>query len=440
MTVNCYQYTFTESTIVMNCIEDIKDENTNKNVIKNTLSVSTPSKTKINAQSVKPPIWLLVLVTLSGTMAMHIFVPALPLAGADLHASSASMQQTITLYVVGLALGQLIYGPISDTWGRRPSLLVGLGIYFSASLVALWAPTVEWLLAARLCQALGGAAGITLGRTIVRDTSLPEHAAKNLALLNLLTLVGPGLAPVAGGYLADHFGWRSVYIFLVGFGAIMLLCAWRRLPETIDKRCDLAVRAIAQGYKRILSNRRYLGFMVGGACTSALLFPYLATVPYIVHGQLGYPISVIGWFTAFTIIGACLGTFITRKFAGRVPISRILYAGAGVGLSMAVLLMVVQWLEWLNGPLLICITIVMIMGSGMAGPAALASALASVPWLVGSAAGLYGFSQMAMGAIGTLVVGIGTEPAQACAVVQICLSVGALLSYRFAAAQQMSEF
>lgn len=144
------------------------------------------------SSAVRAPLWLLVLVTLSGTTAMHIFMPALPLAGSDLQASSASMQQTITLYIIGLAVGQLIYGPISDTIGRRPTLLVGLAIYLVSSVFALVAPTLEWLLIARLAQALGGAAGITLGRAIVRDTSAPEQVAKDLALLNLLTPGRPG--------------------------------------------------------------------------------------------------------------------------------------------------------------------------------------------------------------------------------------------------------
>ena len=132
-------------------------------------------------QPTRAPMWLLVLVTLSGTMAMHIFVPALPVAGEALGASPASMQQTITLYVIGLALGQLIYGPVSDALGRRPALLLGLSIYFSAGVMALFAPSLEWLVIARLLQALGGAAGIALGRAIVRDTAHPLRVTKDLA-------------------------------------------------------------------------------------------------------------------------------------------------------------------------------------------------------------------------------------------------------------------
>ena len=381
------------------------------------------------------PMWLLVLVTLSGTMAMHIFVPALPVAGAALGAAPAGMQQTITLYVIGLAVGQLIYGPISDTWGRRPALVIGLCLYFSASVLALFAPSLQWLVAARLLQALGGAAGITLGRAIVRDTSPPERVTKDLALLNLLTLVGPGLSPIIGAYLADHFGWRAIYVFLVCIGSAMVICAWRLLPETNRNRRPLAATRIALDYGSLLANPRFAAFMLGGACSSTALYPYLATAPYIVHEQLGLPIRYVGWFAASTIVGAGLGTMLTRKLAGRWPAERFLYIGAGLGLGLSTLFLGVQSLGWLNAPLLIAITVVMTFGAGMASPAAISRALASAgPGLAGTAAGLYGFGQMAMGAIGTVLVGFGHVPALSCAITQMCITGLALSSYRFAVA------
>lgn len=386
----------------------------------------------------KAPMWLLVLVTLSGTMAMHIFVPALPVAGAALHAEPSGMQQTITLYVVGLALGQLVYGPLSDTWGRRPALLVGLVMYLSASVLALLAPTLEWLLLARLLQALGGAAGITLGRAIVRDMAAPGRVTKDLALLNLLTLVGPGLAPIVGSVLAEHFGWRAIYVFLVCMACAMTVCTWRLLPETNLQRRPLAVRQIALDYRALLRNPRYMGFMLGGACATTALYAYLATAPYIVHEQLGRPIWQVGLFAAVTIVGASLGTITTRHLAGRMAPQRVLYLGAGLGLVMSLCLLLVQLAGWLNAPLLVACTFLLTFGAGMSSPVALSSALAVAPMLTGSAAGLYGFGQMAMGAINTTLVGFGQDPTVACAVVQMLVTGIALCAYRFAASYQES--
>lgn len=382
--------------------------------------------------SLRAPLWLLVLVTLSGTMAMHIFVPALPVAGKALGASAASMQQTITLYVLGLAFGQLVYGPLSDAIGRRPTLLMGLSIYFVSSVMALFATNVEWLIGARLLQALGGAAGITLGRAIVRDVADPARVTKDLAMLNLLTLVGPGLAPIIGSYLADHFGWRSIYVFLVAIGCAMLVSTARLLPETNLQRRDFKIRFIAKDYFRLTSNPRFAGFMLGGACSSTALYPYLATVAYIVHGQMGLPIKYIGWFAASTIVGASLGTLLTRRLSGRWPAERFLFIGAGLGLLMAVVLLLVHSLGWLSPALLVTITVTMTFGAGLASPAALSRAMSVIPALAGSAAGFYGFGQMAMGAIGTLMVGYGDDPVIACAVTQICLTALALISFRFA--------
>ncbi|QKV55640.1 multidrug effflux MFS transporter (plasmid) [Comamonas antarctica] len=376
--------------------------------------------------------WLLVLVTFSGTMAMHIFVPALPVAGAALGASAASMQQTITLYVIGLALGQLIYGPVSDAVGRRPALLLGLSVYFCAGVMALLAPTLQWLLVARLLQALGGAAGIALGRAIVRDTAEPARVTRELALLNLLTLAGPGLAPIVGAYLADHFGWRAIYVFLVAIGSAMLVCTWRLLPETNGQLRPLRVASIGRDYRQLLGHPGFAGYMLGGACITSALYPYLASVPYIVHGQMGLPISAIGWFAASTIVGASLGTFLTRRLSSRWPAERFLFLGAGLGLTMAATLLAFHAMGWLTPGWLLAITITMTFGAGLASPAALGSSLAVMPALAGSAAGLYGFGQMAMGAIGTLLVGHGDDPVVSCAVTQMCITGLALASFRMA--------
>lgn len=382
--------------------------------------------------TLRAPLWLLVLVTFSGTMAMHIFVPALPVAGAALGASAASMQQTITLYVIGLALGQLIYGPVSDAVGRRPALLLGLSVYFCAGVMALLAPTLQWLLVARLLQALGGAAGIALGRAIVRDTAEPARVTRELALLNLLTLAGPGLAPIVGAYLADHFGWRAIYVFLVAIGSAMLLCTWRLLPETNRQLRPLKVASIGRDYRQLLGHPGFAGYMLGGACITSALYPYLASVPYIVHGQMGLPISAIGWFAASTIVGASLGTFLTRRLSSRWPAERFLFLGAGLGLTMAATLLGFHALGWLTPGWLLAITITMTFGAGFASPAALGSSLSVMPSLAGSAAGLYGFGQMAMGAIGTLLVGHGDDPVVACAVTQMCITGLALASFRMA--------
>jgi DHA1 family bicyclomycin/chloramphenicol resistance-like MFS transporter len=180
----------------------------------------------------RAPLWLLALITFSGTMAMHVFVPALPQAATDLGASANAMQLTVSFYIAGLAIGQLIYGPVSDHFGRRPVLIVGLVVYALAGFGAAFAPNVDALIAARLFQSLGGCAGLVLGRAIVRDGSTTADAAKRLALMNLMVTVGPGMAPLIGGALVTTTGWRSILLALCVLGAVNLLLTWRLLPET----------------------------------------------------------------------------------------------------------------------------------------------------------------------------------------------------------------
>ena len=178
------------------------------------------------------PLWLLTLITFSGTLAMHIFVPALPEAARDLGASVGGMQMTVSVYIMGLAVGQLAYGPLSDRFGRRPVLMAGLTLYALAGLAAAFAPDVHSLIVARLLQALGGCAGLVIGRAIVRDTALPQEAARRLAMMNLMVAIGPGAAPLVGGALASSLGWRSIFFALALLGIVNLLFSWRLLPES----------------------------------------------------------------------------------------------------------------------------------------------------------------------------------------------------------------
>ena len=186
------------------------------------------------------PLWLLALITFSGTLGMHIFVPGLPYAAKDLGASIGEMQMTVSLYILGLALGQLVYGPVSDRFGRRPTLMVGLALYTAAGLAAALAPHAQALIAARLFQAFGGCAGMVLGRAIVRDTSAPEHAARRIALLSVVVSAGPGAAPLVGAALASLLGWRSIFYALCILGITNFLCCWRLLlrPPRSSAGCN----------------------------------------------------------------------------------------------------------------------------------------------------------------------------------------------------------
>ncbi len=225
------------------------------------------------------PLWLLTLITFSGTMAMHIFVPALPEAARDIGASIGAMQMTVSVYLFGLAVGQLVYGPLSDRLGRRPVLMAGLVLYTITSLTAAFAPNVDALIVIRIFQALGGCAGLVLGRAIIRDTAPPREAARRLALMNLMVTVGPGVAPLIGGALASTLGWRSIFFLLFALGMTNIAFTWRLLPETRVQTSNTGLPTLARNYRRLLGSPAFLGYAFGGGCATTAMYAFIAASP-----------------------------------------------------------------------------------------------------------------------------------------------------------------
>jgi len=376
--------------------------------------------------AVKPraPLWLLVLITISGTLAMHMFVPALPAAAQALGVDSAAMQRTISVYILGLAFGQLAYGPLSDGLGRRPLLLVGLALYTVAGFCAAFAGDVHTLVLARLVQALGGCAGLALGRAIARDGAGLEDAVRDLALLNLMMMVGPGFAPLIGSLISEHLGWRAIFWVLASLGTVTLLCTWRLLPETSTPSGQVSLRALARDYGQLLRSPVFLGFAVGGGCMTTAIYAFIAAAPFIIGTELHRPLSEVGLYLGMLIVGMSVGNALTRRLIRTVSADRLLLVGAWLSIASALGLLAVVAsglgsVAWIVG-----LVSLFAVGAGLASPAALSRALSVDAHLVGSAAGLYGFGQMAVGALCTYAVGFGQDPAFAAASV---LSVASLL-------------
>jgi DHA1 family bicyclomycin/chloramphenicol resistance-like MFS transporter len=382
------------------------------------------------------PLWLLALFTLSGTLAMHIFVPALPVAAKDLGASNAAMQMTVSLYIFGLAVGQLVHGPLSDRFGRRPTLIVGLALYTVAGLAAALAPGAYSLIAARLFQAFGGCAGLVLGRAIVRDTAAPREAARRLALMNLMVTVGPGVAPLIGSAMASTFGWRSIFFLLCALGISNLLFAWRLLPETGAPASNKNALTLARHYRQLLGSGSFLGYSVGGGCATTAMYAFIASAPFIFENQLHRPAHEVGIYLAILVSGVWLGSVLASRLITRVSIRRLL-----VWANMMSVLVAFMFLgAVLSGYLSVAVTIgcmfVFTLGVGIAAPAALTQAISVNPHVIGSASGLYGFTQMAVGGLCTALAGVGSDPALATAIVLAAAGVVGQISFWIALHRQ----
>jgi DHA1 family bicyclomycin/chloramphenicol resistance-like MFS transporter len=382
-------------------------------------------------------LWLLTVITFSGTLGMHIFVPALPHAADDLHASMAAMQMTVSLYIAGLAVGQLVYGPLSDRFGRRPVLIAGLVLYTVSGLAAAFAPEVYSLIAARLFQSLGGCTGLVIGRAMVRDTSESrEMAGRRLALMNLMVLFGPGLAPLVGSILASTLGWRSIFLALAALGVVNLLLTWRLLPETGASGQSVDVKTLARHYRELLASPSFLGYSVAGGCATTSMYAFIAAAPFVFVHQLNRPAYEVGIYLGIVVSGIWVGTMVSSRLIMRVSIDRLaqranlLNVGAAFGLLAAVVT------GHLSAPLAIGCMFVLTVGAGLAAPAALTQAVSVNPHVIGSASGLYGFTQMAVGALCTALGGLGSDPALASALVLAGAAIVSQLAYWVATRQK----
>jgi DHA1 family bicyclomycin/chloramphenicol resistance-like MFS transporter len=363
------------------------------------------------------PLWLLTLITFSGTLAMHIFVPALPEAAKDLGASTGEMQLTMSLYISGLAVGQLIYGPLADRFGRRPTLIVGLVIYGVTGIAASFAPDVHSLIAARLFQALGGCAGLVIGRAIVRDTGTATQTGRRLALMNLMVTLGPGAAPMIGGLLTTFFGWRSIFYLLATLGVINIVFTWFLLPETKPDMPKTGLRTLGRNYGSLLTSPAFIGYSIGGGCATTSMYAFISASPFIFTDQLHRPAFEVGLYLAVMISGVWVGSALIARLIQRLPLDRLMVGANLFSVVAAATFLIAVLTGYMSVPLVVLAMFFYALGVGMASPAALTQAISLNPNVIGSASGLYGFAQMAVGAVCTALAGIGSNPALAVALV-----------------------
>jgi MFS transporter, DHA1 family, multidrug resistance protein len=376
-----------------------------------------------------PPLWLLGLLTFSGPVGMHIFVPALPAAAQNLHATPAALELTISLYILGLAVGQLVYGPASDHFGRRPALLAGLSIFTIASVAGLFAPDVHTLVLARFFQALGGCSGLVLARAIIRDTSQAHEAARRLALTNLLVTAGPAVAPLIGAGLSSLWGWRTILMGLAALGVANFVLAWRVLAETRPEALFVSASRYARDYVGLLRSRQFLGYAVGGACATTSFYAFIACAPFIFVDRLHVASAQVGLYLALLVSGLWLGSLIASRLIARFSLTRFVVVANAVSVAAAASFLALLIFDRATLAGTIATMFVFGVGVGAAAPAALVKAISVNPRVTGTASGLYGAVQMAVGAALVALAGLGANPALASAVVLVGAGVVAQASF-----------
>ena len=385
-------------------------------------------------------LWLLTMLALSGTVGMYIFVPALPLAAHDLGASPLALQLTISLYIAGLAAGQLVYGPASDRFGRRPVLLAGLLLFTGASLVATWAASVDVLLAARLVQGFGGSVGLVLGRAMVRDTAGFGDMARRLALMNMMVTIGPGIAPILGAVLAASLGWRSILFALALLGLANLLFGWLKLHETrpTPQAGAASWASLRYGYRQLLRSPVFLAYAVGGGFATTSVYGFFAAAPFILGQQMQRSGHEVGLFLTMQVSGLWFGSFLATRLIPRHTLHVLVVVASAVCLLTGAAFLAMAALDALNLLGVAGVMFLFTVGVGLAAPTALALAINVQPSVAGAASGIYGFSQMAVGAVCSALVGLGSNPAISTGLVLVAAGLISQMSFRVAGAARAS--
>lgn len=354
----------------------------------------------------KAPLALLAALTALGFCALHMVIAILPVLADAFAATPGGVQPVVSLYLAGIAVGQLVYGPVSDRFGRRPVLLAGLAMFLAGTALCAAAGSLAMLVAGRVLQASGGCAGIVLGRAIIRDVYDREAAARAIAIVMMAMTLAPAVCPAIGAYLAQWYGWRAIFLLLGGLGALVLVLTWARLGETNPNPMPLDLAGMGKTYVLLLRSPGFAGFALCTACTSASWFTFTASAPYFLAEILHQPPSTYGLMILLPMAAYMLGNGIAARFSLRFGSNRVLVWGlilsCGAGLLMAVWCVQGSWLIW---GLFVPIALASI-GHGMSQPPAVAAGLSIYPRIAGAAAGLIGFLQMAMASVGTFAVAV----------------------------------
>jgi len=354
----------------------------------------------------RPSYAILIAISAVGPLALNIFMPSMPGLQREFGVSYGVVQLTLTLYLIGMAACQLVYGPISDRVGRRPMLLFGLAIFVLASLMAALAPSIHVLIAARLLQAVGGAAGIVLARAMVRDVFDRETSASVISYITMAFVVAPMVAPALGGYIDVHGGWRVGFWLLAVLGAVVLAAAWRYLPEThVNRNAAGSGMGLLTGAARLFTLPRFRGYTLVLAFTSSVFFAFLGGAPHIMMDVLGRtPMEYGLWFITVSA-GYMAGNFISGRYTRAVGLDRMITAGCAITLAGGLMCFAAAITGLLSPATLFLPMCLAALGNGLTIPNGTAGAISVDQRLTGAAAGWSGFSQMACGAAASQLVG-----------------------------------
>ncbi len=349
---------------------------------------------------------VLIGVSAMNPLAMNMFLPSMPAMVDYFQSSTAAVQLTLSLYLLGSALSMLVMGPISDKVGRRPVLLAGLSLFLVGTLICILAQTLPQLIVGRVVQAVGGAAGMTLARAIIRDLFPRDRAASMMGYVTMGMAVAPMAGPLIGGLLHEVFNWRASFEFNLAVGAIVLIMAWLNLAETNhrDKNSEAASRLLSS-FSTLLGYRSFWFYALTNLFCSGVFFSFIGGAPFVAERLLGMSPWEYGLYFMLMVSGYIFGNFLTGRFSRVLGIDFMITAGnlsALLGLGLIALFFASGHLHPLSlfGPMSL-----IGIANGLTMPNAMAGIVSVRPDLAGAASGLAGSMQIGSGALATIAVG-----------------------------------
>ena len=353
-------------------------------------------------------LFLLGILAAFGPASMDMYLPTLPTLAEYFATSTSNAQLTLSGFTIGFAVGQLLYGPVSDRLGRKRVLISGVALYCVATVLCAVATSIEGLIAMRFLQALGGGAGVVLTRAIVRDLYSGNESARALSLLLLVPSVAAFAGPFIGGQLLIFADWRSIFWLLVVFGVVALILTIWVLPETLPpgKRQSLSLARVLRECGHILCHRRAMGYMFCGAFSFAAMFAQLSGTPFIYIQLFGVPPEYFGFLFGINILGIMAGSWVNSRLVMRFGMRRMLFVGTSIalvgGLSLIVTASTGLW--GLTG--IVLPIFIFMVPHNITNANAAAATLEFFPQVAGTASALIGSIRFGTGAFVGALVGL----------------------------------
>jgi len=354
----------------------------------------------------RPPVLALMAISAMSPFAINAVVPSMPAIEHAFSTDYGRVQLILSLFLAAIAVSQIIIGPLSDRFGRRPVLLIGFILFVGACVASPFAPSIEALIAIRVVQGATGCVGIVLGRAIVRDLFERRQAASMLGYVTMGLAVAPMVAPSIGGQLQEHFGWEAIFWFMAALGLGCVAVTWLYVPETNwHKTPRLSFGTMFSDFRRLLKSSDFLLFTASSSLSTGVFFAFLGGAPFVAERMLHLSPGIYGLWFAVAPVGYVVGNFISGRFTERFGVARMILGGSLLAFLAAALPGFFFAIGVLSPSALFMPMMLIGLANGISLPSAISGAISVHPEIAGAASGLSGAAQIGTGAVLSAIAG-----------------------------------